>query len=146
MSYENAEGYVVLADTAHQQRHCAQHNPTLVSRAEEQQTCCFKVERARNRRVDEMIRAIREIALQEPFPTLTTIKEKFEVRLLYKPYVHISTVARHLNNRLISLKIIGKDADVSYRRSTETTKERRFQYIIWLLSVTCEYQGHLNAA
>jgi len=83
-----------------------------------------------------MTSALLEIAREEPFTTLTNIKEKLEQRFPDKPRVHISTISRHLKDQLISLKIAGKDADVPYRRNTPSTKDKRFNYVTWLTTLT----------
>ena len=91
----------------------------------------------RNVRCDaEMVNAILEIAREEPFSTLTMIKDKLTNRLSNKPIVHISTISRHLENQLITLKIAGKDADVPHRRNTEETKESRYRHATWLTTHT----------
>lgn len=134
-AYENNEDFVALADSLNINRDTAR-SIVRVWMAE------GRVERmaqggARNVRVDEdMVATILQIARDEPFTTLTTIKDKLESRLPNKPTVHISTISRHLKNQLISLKIAGKDADVPHRRNTDATKETRFDYVTWLTTLT----------
>ena len=134
-AYENNQDYVALADSLSINRDTAR-SIVRVWMTES------RVERrpqggARNVRMDrEMINALLEIAREEPFTTLTTIKEKFEQRFPEKPTVHISTISRHLRDQLISLKIAGKDADVPYRRNIATTKDNRFKYVTWLTTLS----------
>ena len=133
-AYEGGEDFVALADVLGINRDTARS----VIRVWREEGRVERLPRGgpRNRRVDEeMVATILEIAREEPFSTLTAIKEKLQVRLPHKPRVHISTIARHLENMLISLKIAGKDADVPHRRNTPTTKETRHQYAIWLTSL-----------
>ena len=134
-AYENNQDYVALADSLSINRDTAR-SIVRVWMTE------GGVERrpqggARNVRMDrEMINALLEIAREEPFTTLTTIKEKLEQRFPEKPTVHISTISRHLKDQLISLKIAGKDADVPYRRNIATTKDNRFNYVTWLTTLS----------
>ena len=133
-AYEGGEDFVALGDALGINRDTARS----VIRVWREEGRVERIPRGgtRNRRVDEeMIAAIHDIAREEPFSTLTTIKEKLQVRLPHKPQVHISTIARHLENMLISLKIAGKDADVPYRRNLQTTKEVRYHYATWLTSL-----------
>ena len=58
---------------------------------------------------EEMVETLLAIARDEPFSTLVTLKNKLEALFPSKPRVHISTIARHSRNQLISLKIAGKD-------------------------------------
>ena len=82
-----------------------------------------------------MVAVILEITREEPFSTLVKIKEKLEARLPSKPHIHVSTIARHLENQLISLKIAGKDADVPFKRNIASTKELRFENATWLAAL-----------
>ena len=87
----------------------------------------------RNIRVDgEMVAEIRRIARENPFTTLVQIQDRLQANLPDKPRIHTSTIARHLMNQLISLKIAGKDADVPHQRNTQDSKEKRFLYAQWL--------------
>lgn len=130
-SFEKGDDFILLADSLNINRDTAR-SIIRVWRAE------ARVERlpqggSRNRRIDkEMVETLLAIARDEPFSTLVTIKEKLESRLPTKPRVHISTIARHLESQLISLKIAGKDADVPLRRNIPTTKQHRFEYASWL--------------
>lgn len=136
-TFENGEDYLNLADTLSINRDTAR-SIIRVWRDE------GRVERRaqggrRNIRVDEEMKAVMlEIAREEPFSTLTAIKEKLEIRLPSKPRLHISTICRHLKDQLISLKIAGKDADVPFRRNTSVTKEVRYAYASWLTSVNVQ--------
>lgn len=87
-------------------------------------------------RVDQaMIATILEIARQQPFTTLMQIKETLQQRLPDKPQVHVSTISRHLEGNLISVKIAGKDADVPRLRNIPETKQKRYEYFTWLTSL-----------
>lgn len=137
-AYEEGEDFVALADALKINRDTARS----VIRVWREEGRFERLPRGgtRNRRVDEeMIVAIHDIAREEPFSTLTNIKAKLEVRLPLKPRVHISTIARHLENMLISLKIAGKDADVPYRRNIPSTKEARYHYATWLTSLPVDH-------
>lgn len=88
---------------------------------------------ARNQRVDgEMVQEILRLARDNPFTTLENIKDHLRRNLPMKPVIHTSTIARHLNNQLISLKIAGKDSDVPHQRNLPANKEKRWQYAQWL--------------
>lgn len=84
---------------------------------------------------DQMVREILRLALANPFTTLQAINDQLRANLPVKPHIHTSTVARHLENQLISVKIAGKDADVPIRRNTAANKEKRFQYATWLVNL-----------
>ena len=87
----------------------------------------------RNRRVDnEMLQEILRVARENPFTTLENIKDRLRRNFPTKPAIHISTIARHLDNQLISLKIAGKDSDVPHQRNLPVNKEKRYQYAQWL--------------
>jgi len=130
-SYEKGEDFILLADSLDINRDTAR-SIIRVWRAE------ARIERlpqggSRNRKMDEeMIDTLLEIARSEPFSTLVNIKEKLEDRLPNKPRVHVSTIARHLESQLISLKIAGKDADVPFKRNLPITKQQRLEYATWL--------------
>ena len=129
--YKKGDDFILLADSLNINRDIAR-SIIRVWRAE------ARIERlpqggSRNRRMDEeMVETLIAIARDEPFSTLVTLKDKLEARLPSKPRAHISTIARHLENQLISLKIAAKDADVPLRRNIPTTKQRRFEYATWL--------------
>lgn len=88
----------------------------------------------------EMIDMILQITSEEPFTTLVKLNEKLQNRLPDKPRVHPSTIDRHLQNQLISVKLAGKDADVPMRRNTPETKALRFQYMTWLSNLDVNSQ------
>ncbi len=79
----------------------------------------------------EMDDSIRDIALAEPFTTLTNIQQRLLLQFPDTP-VSVSTIARHLDGHCISTKIAGKDADVPFERNRQATIERRGLYAQWL--------------
>ena len=88
---------------------------------------------ARNRKVDdEMVEEIRRLARESPFTTLTRIQDLLVANLPNKPRIHTSTIARHLDKQLISLKIAGKDSDVPHQRNLPQNKQKRLTYAQWL--------------
>ena len=81
---------------------------------------------ALNKKVDdEMAEEVRRLARENPFTTLVRIQDQLVANLPNKPRIHTSTIARHLHNQLISLKIAGKDADVPHQRNLSINKEKR---------------------
>ena len=80
---------------------------------------------------DEMRNEMLRLAREKPFTTLVEIQDGL-LRNFPEKHVHTSTIARHLRNNLISLKIAGKDADVPWKRNTPEAKESRFQHATWL--------------
>ena len=79
----------------------------------------------------EMDDSIRDIALAEPFTTLTNIEQRLLLQFPDTP-VSVSTIARHLDGHSISTKIAGKDADVPFKCNRPATIERRGLYAQWL--------------
>lgn len=76
---------------------------------------------SRNKRVDnEMLEKIMRIAREN-------IKDHLLKNLPTKPIIHTSTITRHTDNQLISLKIAGKDSDVPDQRNLVTNK-KIYQY------------------
>jgi transposase len=84
---------------------------------------------------EEMRAAYREEVLRRPFATLTAINEAVRERLPQKPRVSTATVAKHLENQLISVKIAGKDADVPLERNRPENINRRQDYANWLTNL-----------
>ena len=86
-----------------------------------------------NVRVDEeMLAEIFRLARENPFTTLVQIQDQLRAAMPEKPRIHNSTIARHLQNQLISMKIAGKDADVPRQRNTNENKQKRYAYAEWL--------------
>ena len=86
----------------------------------------------RHVKVDDAMRdEILRLAREKPFTTLVEIQDGL-LRAFPDKRIHTSTIARHLTNNLISLKIAGKDADVPWKRNSPEAKERRFQHATWL--------------
>ena len=86
----------------------------------------------RHVKVDDAMREeILRLARAKPFTTLVEIQDGL-LRAFPEKRIHTSTIARHLTNNLISLKIAGKDADVPWKRNTPEAKESRFQHATWL--------------
>jgi len=91
---------------------------------------------ARNKKVDEeMAEEVRRLARENPFTTLVRIQDQLVANLPNKPRIHTSTIARHLHNQLISLKIAGKDADVPHQRNLPINKEKRHTYAQWITTL-----------
>ena len=109
--HEKGDDFILLADSLKINRDTA-CSIIRVGRAE------ARIERdpqggSRNRRMDEeMVETLLVIARDESFSTLVTLKNKLEARLPSKLRMHISTIARHLGNQLISQKSAGKDTGI----------------------------------
>lgn len=88
----------------------------------------------------DMVQTMLEIVQQQPFTTLENINEELRRRRPEKPQVCAKTIARHLDNQLVTLKIAGKDADVPFRRNTTETKLRRQQYAQWLTGLNVNHK------
>ena len=69
----------------------------------------------------EMESSIRDIALAEPFTTLTNIQRQLLLQL-QNIHVSVSTIARHSNGFFILTKITGKNADVATVRRQSNEK------------------------
>lgn len=77
---------------------------------------------------EEMREATAQIVEAEPFINLSNLNRKLQQQLGDKPHVSISTVARHLDGMLISLKIAGKDADIPMQRNSLRAINSRNEY------------------
>ena len=64
-------------------------------------------------RQQEMDKAIANTAMQEPFTMLRRLNET----LLEQFPILISTVARHFESQLMTMKIAGKDAEMPLQRN-----------------------------
>ena len=80
----------------------------------------------------EMDSSIRDIALVEPFLQRSPIFSNSCCLQLLDIPVFISTIARHLDDHSISIRIAGKDADVPFERNRRAAIERRRLYAQWL--------------
>ena len=76
---------------------------------------------------DDMQAFIRDFVLQQPFTTISAVGQELAVRFP-DTAISNSTIARYLQNQLITTKIAGKDSDVPYERNRPNTIEPRFQY------------------
>ena len=83
---------------------------------------------------DDMQAFIRDFVLQQPFTTIAAVGQELAVRFP-DTAISNSTIARHLQNQLITTKIAGKDSDVPFERNRPNTIERRFQYATWLVNL-----------
>ena len=88
---------------------------------------------------DAMDEAIGEIALAAPFTTSTNMKQQLLQRCPGVP-ISLSTVPRHLDGHVISIKIAGKDADTPFKRNCPATVERRRQYDQWLVGLNINHR------
>lgn len=132
-AYENGNDYLALADQLHINRDSARNVIRVWMADGRVNRLPMGGTRNGNVRVDqEMVNEILLIVQQKPFTTLVSINDTLHQRLPNKPRITTSTIARHLENQLISVKIAGKDADIPFRRNTPQTKETRFNYATWL--------------
>ena len=83
---------------------------------------------------DDMQAFIRDLVLQQPFTTIAAVGQELAVRFPDEAILN-PTIARHLQNQLITTKIAGKDSHVPYERNRHNTIERRFQYDTWLVNL-----------
>lgn len=87
----------------------------------------------------EMVDQMLIICQERPFSTLVTLNEELRRRLPNKPHVCPSTIARYLDQQLITLKLAGKDADVPFQRNTQNAIERRFEHATWLTNLPANH-------
>lgn len=140
-AYENGDNFIVLADQLEINRDTARSIIRVWMNEGRTNRLDMGGRRDGNTKVDdEMIGCILAIVQEKPFTTLTKLNEDLQERLPDKPHITISTIARHLQDQLITLKIAGKDADVPFRRNTAQTKEVRYQYAIWLTNIPINHK------
>ena len=132
--FENGEDFIVLAQQL--QIHPDTARSVIRLWMEEARVEAKPRGGARNKKVDnEMAAEVRRLARENPFTTLVRIQDQLLANLPDKPRIHTSTIARHLHNQLISLKIAGKDADVPHQRNLALNKEKRRTYAQWLTNL-----------
>ena len=80
-----------------------------------------------------MLQKIQRLARENHFTTLRSIKNRLRNNLPMKPTFHVSTIARHLDNQLISFKKVGKDSNVYNLPSVQfASKQREKQWLTQL--------------